>query len=1053
MKTDILGNLNPEQQRAVTHEKGPLLIIAGAGTGKTTVITKRIAWLIMEKKLKPDEILALTFTEKASGEMEERVDKLLPYGYVDLWVSTFHSFAEKILRLHGLDIGLPTNFRLLSETEQWYLVRRNLDRFNLEYYRPLGNPTKFIHALLRHFSRAKDEEIGPEEYLAYAEKLRLDQGLEKGVKANPDVISRGSDSAEGVRRKKQKPEQDAGDGLAEESKRLEEVANAYHVYQKLLLENSALDFGDLINYVLKLFKTRPNILEHYRKQFKYILVDEFQDTNWAQYELVKLLAAPQNNLTVVGDDDQSIYKFRGASVSNILTFKKDFSKSTDVVLTRNYRSPQSILDLSYQFIQQNNPNRLEAKLSAENAERNADGAEKTLPVITKKLRAAKGDKGIIEYIAATTQEQEARKVAEKIIHLRNTPRVSAISALSWSDFAILIRANHEADVFMRALDAGGVPYEFLASRGLYAKPLVMDILAYFRLLDNYHESSALYRLLTSSVFSVNHEDVVKLLNEARKKTLSLFEACQTLAMSSDISEESRKKIAQLLKLIERHTALSRQKPASRVLYALINDSGMLATILKDQVQEKFDAINILRQLFKKIEAFESTVADPTVRAFVESVNLSLEAGDEGSLDVLEDEGPDTVKIMTVHGAKGLEFEYVFVANLVDKRFPTVERKDPIELPDALVKEILPEGDIHLEEERRLMYVAMTRAKKGLFLTSAEDYGGARKKKPSRFLVELGFVQEEVQVKKSVKKNDEVIESIKANSKFADPANTHLRKKLPPAATAHFSFTQLKAFETCPYQYRFAHVIKIPVEGKHMFSFGKSMHKTLELFYRRMQDLNKQTQAGLFNRNIDISIYRDEEKGDHKKVAAPTLDDLLKLYEESWIGEWYQSRAHHDEYKEKGKNILKEYYAKNQNTWTVPTHLEQVFHLKVGGETLKGAIDRIDLLPTGKIEIIDYKTGTPKVEGKIRAEDKEQLLIYQLAAKEILGLETEKLTYYYLDNNEPVSFVGSEKDLDALKVKISGTISEIQKGEFPPDPEPMKCKYCDFVKICEFRKLV
>src|SRR3989344_7350988 len=177
MKTDILGNLNPEQKEAVVHENGPLLIIAGAGTGKTTVITRRIAWLILEKKIKPDEILALTFTEKASGEMEERVDKLLPYGYVDLWVSTFHSFAEKILRLHGLDIGLPTNFRLLSETEQWYLVRRNLDRFNLEYYRPLGNPTKFIHALLRHFSRAKDEEIGPKEYLAYAESLKLDKDM------------------------------------------------------------------------------------------------------------------------------------------------------------------------------------------------------------------------------------------------------------------------------------------------------------------------------------------------------------------------------------------------------------------------------------------------------------------------------------------------------------------------------------------------------------------------------------------------------------------------------------------------------------------------------------------------------------------------------------------------------------------------------------------------------------------------------------------------------------------------------------------------------------
>src|SRR3989344_2740929 len=453
MKTDILGNLNPEQKEAVVHENGPLLIIAGAGTGKTTVITRRIAWLILEKKIKPDEILALTFTEKASGEMEERVDKLLPYGYVDLWVSTFHSFAEKILRLHGLDIGLPTNFRLLSETEQWYLVRRNLDRFNLEYYRPLGNPTKFIHALLRHFSRAKDEEIGPEEYLAYAEKLRLDQGLEKGVKANPDVISRGSDSAEGVRRKKQKPEQDAGDGLAEESKRLEEVAGAYHVYQKLLLENSALDFGDLINYCLKLFKKRPKILQEYRDKFKYILVDEFQDTNWAQYELIKILSAPKNNLTVCADDDQAIYRWRGASFSNIVQFKKDFPEANQISLVNNYRSFQNILDLAYKFIKFNDPDRLEF-----------------VNKIDKKLISRQSGEGEIEHISAKNLNEEVNKIINKILEILKKDKEA-----NYNDFAILVRANDAANHFVKALERAGLPYQFLASRGLYSKPIILDI--------------------------------------------------------------------------------------------------------------------------------------------------------------------------------------------------------------------------------------------------------------------------------------------------------------------------------------------------------------------------------------------------------------------------------------------------------------------------------------------------------------------------------------------------------------------------------------------------
>src|SRR3989344_1981460 len=348
---DILEGLNSEQEHAVTHGDGPLLIVAGAGTGKTTVITKRLAWLIKSGRAKPDHILALTFTDKAAQEMEERVDKLLPYGYTDLWVSTFHSFGERLLHSHALDIGVPYDFKLLSETEQWLLVRQYLNKFNLRYYRPLGNPTKFIHALLRHFSRAKDEEIYPDNYLKYAETVRLNHDEETARAARPS------------RAKKKTWEKALLAPDDNEAARIEEVANAYHVYQQLLLEQNALDFGDLINYTLKLFCTRPDILNFYRQQFKYILVDEFQDTNWAQYEMVKLLAAPLNNLTLVGDDDQSIYRFRGASMSNILQFKKDYPKAQEVVLIKNYRSAQNILDAAYEFIQLNNPNRLEAQLA------------------------------------------------------------------------------------------------------------------------------------------------------------------------------------------------------------------------------------------------------------------------------------------------------------------------------------------------------------------------------------------------------------------------------------------------------------------------------------------------------------------------------------------------------------------------------------------------------------------------------------------------------------------------------------------------------------------
>ena len=234
-----LNKLNEAQKKAVTHDAGPVILIAGAGTGKTTVISQRIAYLIEQKKAKPEEILAVTFTEKAAGEMLERVDTLLPLGYADLWINTFHGFCEKVLKEHALDIGVPNDFRVLDKTSAWLLVRENLEKFDLDYYRPLGNPTKFIHALLSHFSRCKDEVIYPEDYLEYADNLQLDQDL-------------AMDQEE----------------IAQEALRIKEIANAYHTYQQILLDSNALDFGDLINYTLRLFKKRPLVLKRFRQQFK-----------------------------------------------------------------------------------------------------------------------------------------------------------------------------------------------------------------------------------------------------------------------------------------------------------------------------------------------------------------------------------------------------------------------------------------------------------------------------------------------------------------------------------------------------------------------------------------------------------------------------------------------------------------------------------------------------------------------------------------------------------------------------------------------------------------
>lgn len=1004
MNEELLKDLNKEQKEAVTREEGPALIVAGAGTGKTTVITKRIGWLIETGRAKPEEILAVTFTDKAAQEMEERVDRLLPYSYLNLEISTFHAFCDKILREHGIEIGLSTDFKVLGGTDGWLLVRENLDKFNLDYYRPLGNPTKFIHALIKHFSRAKDEEVWPEDYLKYVSETKLNKDLT--------------------------PED--GDAKAE-IQRLEEVAGAYHMYQKLLLDNNSLDFGDLINYTLRLFRQRPKILEYHRRRYKYILVDEFQDTNWAQYELIKLLAAPKNNVMVVADDDQSIYKFRGASVSNVLEFKKDYPQAKETMLVNNYRSPQNLLDLTYKFIRLNDPNRLEYQL----AHGSTGSPLKTK--LSKRLIAVHSEPAVMEHVAAKTDLEEARNVVEKIVELQEKER------LTWDDFAILVRANNSAEPFLAELERRGVPYQFVASRGLYAKPIVLDILAYLRLLDNYHESASLYRVLNLPCLNFSSGEIVNMTHLSRMKSWSLYETLKKAAGDAKTRSELREKIEFLLGCIDKHSLIAKEKNIGAVVYAFLEDLGYLKHVIRAiSGKSQADALNYLNQFYKKIEHFERQSMDKSLRAFIKRMDLVIEAGDEGGLEVDIEAGPETVKVLTVHGAKGLEFPYVFVVNLVDRRFPTIERKEQIELPKPLIKEIIPEGDIHLEEERRLFYVACTRAKKGLFLTSAEDYGGARKKKPSRFLHEIGFVKEEPAVKKKKGVRETLEERVKEISQPAEPVTTG-HKKQPFVIPSEFSFSQFKALETCPWQYRFAHILKIPVKGRASFSFGKSVHAALQKFFQLILEQSNKTQAELFDGAPKTN-----------PAAIPSLDELLKFYEQSWIDDWYESKERQNEYKENGKKMLKEFYEADKENWPRVKYIERDFKWKISdpdsGEIypITGKIDRIDELPDGSFEIIDYKTGKPADAEKDI--DKNQLLLYQKAAQEILKKPVSKLTYYYLENASKISFAGNEKDFQKLEKEIIEQIRQIKKDDFVAAPNPFKCRYCDFKEICEFREL-
>lgn len=953
---DLLKNLNKEQLEAVTHSNGPLLIVAGAGTGKTTVITKKIAYLIEEKLAKPDEILALTFTDKAAGEMQERADLLLPLGYHDMWISTFHSFCERILQQHGLDIGLPGDFKLSDDTKSWMLIHNNLEKFNLDYYRPLGNPKKFISALLKHFSRCKDELISPEEYLAYAQNLRLktDQPIKTKVKnklsKNLDVVP---DEAE--------------------ISRLEEIAGAFHTYQKLLLENSYLDFADLINYTLQLFNKRPKILNFYREKFKHIMVDEFQDTNYAQYQLVKMLAGPESNLTVVGDDDQSIYKFRGASVSNILKFQNDFPKAKQITLVENYRSEQEILDLAYNFIQANNPERLEIKLQ-----------------IDKQLKAQKSGSAVISVLEGKDLNEELNMLAKKILEIKSENQKK-----TWNDFAILLRSNSTAGELLPVLSQYSIPHTFVANTGLYAKPLIADLISYFSVLDNFHDSFALYRVLNFPEFRLPAQAIGMLLTNSAKKTLSLYETLQLSGSMPEIGQSNLATIQKVLNALQRHSGLAQEKSANEVFVEIIRDLK-IEKLLEEDTLDNAENRELLEQFYKKIETFVQENSDKSLHFFLHLLNMEMEAGDQGQIKFDPNLGPESLKILTVHSAKGLEFEYVFLPSMVDQRFPTRGRGDQIEIPGDLVKDILPQGDFHLQEERRLFYVAITRAKSRLYFSWGKDYGGAKTKKPSVFLQETKLVPGKV--------------TSQATGKVffsASQKKPEVFKILPDK----FSFSAIKAFEKCPLEYKYQYYLKLPSPGSPYFSFGQTIHKVFELYLKDLRTRQNQNQGDLFAKNL-----AQAELG-----GLPMLEDL---YKQNWIDEWYRDKKQKADYRKKGLKLLKTFHEHTTQHPPKPKYLEQSFFLPIGGYKFTGKIDRADEAPGGGIEILDYKTSDKTPEKNAKG-DLDQLYIYQWAAEEFLHEKVKKMSYWYLPANKFLEEqVAGKQEIQNLKAKLLEVIEKI-----------------------------
>jgi DNA helicase II / ATP-dependent DNA helicase PcrA len=1003
----LLGGLDPDQLRAVTHGDGPLLVVAGAGTGKTQVITRRIAWLIATRRARPSEILALTFTDKAADEMAVRVDQLVPYGYTDSTIATFHAFGDRLIREHALELGLPPDVRVLSRAEAVIFLREHLFAFDLDAYRPLGDPTRFLSALITLFSRCKDEDISPETYVSHAERI-VSEATALASAATGDA---GADDAA---------------ARAEDGQHQAELAHAYARYQELLGENGFIDFGDQVALALRLMRGSPAARGAIAERFRYLLVDEFQDTNRAQAELVALLAEPHRNVTVVGDDDQAIYAFRGASIDNILDFEARYPGARTVVLRRNYRSLRPILDASYRLVRFNDPDRLEARTG-----------------LIKRLRAQRRDHAPrpVRLEAFATGSEEADWIAADIAR-------RIVEGADPRDHAVLVRANGHADAILRALNVAGVPWRFSGSSGLYARPEVRLLMAFLRVIADPDSSVDLYALASSEVYGLGGDDLAAIVNAARRRNRSVMAVMDELERQPGIlrlAPETRSAVHRLVGDVNRFAAMAHERPAGEVLYAFLRESGLLARLAATASAAADEGLGNIARFFDLIRAQSVLLADDRAMFVAQHLQTLIEAGDDPATADLDPDA-DAAAVLTVHKAKGLEFPVVYLPGLVAGRFPSNGRGDPLALPAGLGRGEPMTPERALAEERRLCYVAMTRARDELVLTHAADYGGARARRISPFVLEA------LDLPTSAWTPGVGVVSPSAEERLAGFAGVDT--PVVPARRAGqeplmLSFGQVDAYLTCPLRYKYAHVLRVPIAPHHALVYGAALHKAVQLFHHRQARGHVMSEA--------------------------ELDEVLAS---AWSNEGFVSRDHEEARLEAARSALRRFREEQMRPdAVVPTYVEREFAFDLDGDRVRGRWDRVDIEPVAaadtpvaaaadtpsadvvtptlgimgreRVTITDYKSSDVRDPAKARqrARDSLQLQIYAMGYEAMTGRLPDQVALHFLDSGLVGRVDVDPRRIAKARAQISTAASGIRAGHFVATPDPMACSRCPFRDIC------
>jgi DNA helicase-2/ATP-dependent DNA helicase PcrA len=922
--------LSEEQRAAVSVLEGPVRVVAGAGTGKTAVIAARFRRLL-EAGADPASILVMTFTERAAVQMRERIlaETAIPEAP---HVGTFHSLAMRWLREEGRPVGVHPAFQILAGPDRWILMRELLWDLGDPALVGAERPDDLVAPLLKLLERTKQELVAPARLQAWVAHVE------------------------------------------DEERRalLQAAAHLFRAYAGRCRREGLLDFDDLLVLAVRLLGEHADVGERLAARFPWVLVDEYQDTNLAQERIVELVAGPGGNVCVVGDDDQSIYRFRGASRASMDRFVACFPAAVTLALGRNRRSTRSIVTAARSLIERN-PERLDKPIAAD---------------------PEREDGEPVELWRCVTAEHEAAEMAAEIARAR-------AGGQALRGIAVLARTHAIARPVAAALAAAGLPYRHWAGQGLFRRPEVRDLVAYLRLLHDPSDLLALARLVSRPPLGLDLTEVLAQLRagESAQAPLRVLASWPPTAAWAEL-------VAEL-------SALKATLGVDELLFELLNRTRYLDVLLPrlpDGMEGRRVTANVSR-FAELVAEYCERRRDHSLSLFVEHVDLVLRSGlDEDVADVEDVE--DAVQLMTIHQAKGLEFDLVFVPALVEGRLPQPRRRDGVsavgglELPAALLDPGVRGREDQLAEERRLCYVAMTRARRRLVLSWAERYEGGRAWRPSRFLAELG---------------EGVTERDLREGWTPPPVSPPAGEAPAPAAGAGpvvLSFSAISAYRECPRQHWYRYRLRLPAAPAVEAQFGTILHLAL-------------MRAGRLRR-------------EDRPLTAELLRDL---HQEAWETVALADPRRRPALEALGWRLLERFF-RDGGLEAKPALVEAPFTVEVDGWTLRGVIDRVDEAtgPDGAWRIVDYKTGRPIPASRLRRDL--QLALYALGARRALGLEPVELEIVYMRSGARVVLPADDGLLDEARAIGAEVAAGIREGRFEARPERWRCSLCAYRLACE-----